>query len=288
MRKYLSIAFALLAIGLACLHEGRSQILPLLGAGKGAAGFAASCTESSNFIARTSGQDDSHKSAYDGVICGLVTDSVFAKLDALYMLRGADATVILLNLIQNAFNLTKVGAITFAANAGVTGDGSTGYYTTGMQPSTAGGQYQQNAASNGFCDTTAIDDTTVALAAFDNVAFSEIVHAGGNTLGYMNNATGAQAVGDAGTGLWHASRTSSTLVTLYKNATSKATDATVTIQNLAKPFFVLARNNNNTPDLFSSRQVTMAVIGGSLTSTDISNFRTRISTYMSAIGSAAC
>jgi hypothetical protein len=63
----------------------------------GGGGFTPSCSQSSAFLARTSGLDTTHKTAYDTLICGLVTDALWSSLDALYIFATADATTAGLN-----------------------------------------------------------------------------------------------------------------------------------------------------------------------------------------------
>lgn len=47
MRKCIALSFALFVLGIACLHEAKTQILPLLGAGKGAQVASASTLKTS-------------------------------------------------------------------------------------------------------------------------------------------------------------------------------------------------------------------------------------------------
>jgi len=255
-------------------------------------GFTPSCTPSSNFIARTSGQDNAHKTAYDNLICGLnsqsstISGTLLSRLDGLWMLRAADSTVALLNLVQNSFNLTASGGITFTANSGVAGNGTTGFYDTGFNPSSAGGQFTQNSANIAFCTTSNNIGSGVPIGGEDGATFTEIFDVGAYDA-FISNATGAVA-GVAGAGLWAASRTTSTLITLYQNATSQATDATATTGITNANIFLLARNGNGSADNFSTITVTMARIGASYSATDESNFRALIQSYMAAIGSGAC
>lgn len=78
MRKYLTLAIGLFAVGLACLHEGRTQTLPLLGAGKGTTtvggggGVALSATGVKTYTG-TAGTTVAYAMGGSGVISGDTT-----------------------------------------------------------------------------------------------------------------------------------------------------------------------------------------------------------------------
>jgi len=250
------------------------------------------CTEATNFIARTSGQDATHQAAYTALICGLVNQAstisgtLFSRLDALWMLRGADSTVIRLNLIQNAFNLTANGTITFVADAGVTSNGSTGFYATGFNPTSAGGQFTQNSVSIAMCTTAALPGGfQVALGGYDGAIATQIVVSSPPTLSINQISTSLTGVATTA-GLYHGTENNATR-TLYFNGASNATDtqATEGLSNIA--FFLLARNDGSAVGI-TTTQYTMFAIGALFSATDAANFRTLVAAYMAAIGSAAC
>lgn len=123
---------------------------PLIALAKWRVGFAASCAESTAFIARTSGLSNTAKTNYDNLICGMVTDGTFALFDFLYIYAAPDSTTALLNLKSSSFNGTVNGSLTFTANQGFTGTAgsTTVYIDTGFNPTTQAGtsQFQQNSA----------------------------------------------------------------------------------------------------------------------------------------------
>src|SRR5262249_13814379 len=97
------------------------------------------CTEATAFLTRANaivGNEAPHTTAYNNLICGLVEDGTYSKLDALYVLAtqsdgGSPGDVIAkLNLIKDSFNLVGHGTYAFAADKGTACDGSSGYYDT--------------------------------------------------------------------------------------------------------------------------------------------------------------
>src|SRR2546423_12896093 len=100
-----------------------------------------------NFIARTSGLDATHLTAYAALLDGLTTDGFFdgagnsTLLDALYIYATVNRTTALLNLVKNAFSCIENGTVSFSADRGYTGDGSSFYLNTQFVPSSAGGNF---------------------------------------------------------------------------------------------------------------------------------------------------
>src|SRR5258706_10799563 len=115
---------------------------PRIASGGGGGGTA------SAFLARTSGLDSTHITAYTNLLNGLDTDGLTSKLDMLHVYATQDSTTALLNLVSSSFTGTANGSPTFTADRGFTGtaSSSTIYIDTGFNPSTAGGQYAQDAA----------------------------------------------------------------------------------------------------------------------------------------------
>jgi hypothetical protein len=118
---------------------------------------AGRCPQASAFLTRANavaGIDATHTIAYNNLICGLVEDGTFSKLDALYVLAtqsdgGSPGDGIgKLNLIKDSFNLVGQGTYAFAPDKGVACDGVSGFYDTGttetaLYLSSGGGLYSR-------------------------------------------------------------------------------------------------------------------------------------------------
>src|SRR5882672_965294 len=77
------------------------------------------CSQATSFLGRASPLlNRVHRDGYSNLICGLVTDGVFAKLDALYVFATQDATTSLLNLVSASFNGTAGGIPPFVVDRG--------------------------------------------------------------------------------------------------------------------------------------------------------------------------
>jgi hypothetical protein len=128
--------------------------------GGGGGGDSAAYT---NFIARTSGLDGTHTTAYQTLLNGLTSDGIFNSdgtstyLDALYVFATADSTTANLNLCSASYPCVHhagiLGSATFTADAGWTGIDSnssvvgTGpWLDTGLDLTTGGLKFTTNAA----------------------------------------------------------------------------------------------------------------------------------------------
>ena len=137
----------LLAVGLVCLSTAASGFWQSrdsnynIAISTGGGAFTPNCTASGNFLARTSGLSTPQKTAYDTMICGMVTDGVItgnlastgcgAYLDVFYVLAAPDRATSHLNICGTSYPLTEVnGPITFTANNGYNGNGTNQYMST--------------------------------------------------------------------------------------------------------------------------------------------------------------
>jgi len=235
--------------------------------------------------------------AVQNLICGMVTDGTYSLLDGLYVFATNSQSNAQLNWAQNAFNLTANGSITFAANTGVTSDGSTGYFNTGFTPSTAGGHYSANSASMGFCivnnRTTGVSATNVGAVSTGGATF-DYFNALTPTNSWMNwvlHGSGRNTVVSGTRGHWVGSRTSSTAVALYLNGNTTAVDSfsdTATVMSNV-PVYILTANNQGSAGGFVTDQTASVFIGAGLTSTQMQNIYNRLHTYFQAVGqTTAC
>ena len=151
-----------------------ASALPL-GAGQQIASFSASCSQATTFLARTSGLNAAHQFQYNALICGMVADSNWSSLDALYKLATDTTTDAYLNLVSSSYGLTAHGSGSFSADNGWIGDGSSGYLDTGFTPSTASGNFALSSATV----AAYVVNNRIAAHAYENI--------GGGTAGYVFN-----------------------------------------------------------------------------------------------------
>lgn len=256
---------------------------------------ALTCNESISFMARTSGIDATHTAAYNALICGLVTDSVWSLLDVLQVYAAQNSTVSLLNLKSSSFNATNVGSVTFTTDRGYTGtEGSTtAYIETGYGFSSSGAQLTQNAGHLSVWSVTNVNSAAAIMG---------IARASPNSSSYLlpNQTSSSNAYYDVSSGFsgctatctvaagstvahYIASRTASNVIAGYKNGSNVVTSSQTSAIPSADTFPVLAWviDGAYTGSRYQAAAVTM---GAALDSTQAGNLYTRLRTYMTAVG----
>jgi len=257
-------------------------------------------TASTNFLARTTGLSNAEKDAACNLIKGLESDGIITGnlsgaagcgsiLDAFYVVATNSTTNALLNWCGTGFSLVSHGSLTFAADTGYTGDGSTGYLDTQFTPSSAAGNFTTNSASFGIYLRTTTVDSSVVMGATNSGSganyayFQPIVST--NAFFDINSAGFPSFANASAVGAWGLSRTSSSANAVYKNAATTAASVSDTGVNLAtQSILILAFHDTASIDDFSNAQVSAAYIGGGLTSTQAFAINNRINTYMTTFG----
>ncbi len=253
-------------------------------------GFSTSCSQSANFLARaTLVTNNTDKTNYDTLICGLETDGVGCSttLDVLQIWGAPDSTTALLNLCSATYGGVTSGTVSFAANIGFTGNGSDFYIDASFVPSTAPSpKFVQDSASFGVAiQSTGNGGTTYAMgSATGNGAYFSPNDSG--TMSTAINGPLFQPLNANQQGLWGITRTAVSGAgssAVYRNGftTPFATDtqASTGVPGFSMVMFVL---NIPTPFLFYSGQMSATWIGAGLSAANYKKLSDRINTFMTA------
>jgi len=250
------------------------------------------CPQAAAFLARTSGLNSVHTNAYVALICGLVADGIWAKLDLLHIYATQDSTTALLNLVSTSFNGTLYGSPTFTADRGFTGTSgsSTIYIDTGFNPITAASpKYVQNSAHLSVWAVNNITDNSAGLGATNSGTSNAYIlprYADAFAYWRVNVPVTNNPSFNTGFGSGHflGNRTGVNALGCYRNAALQTTD---TIDTSTAPpnfnFYSLGYNIAGTAS-GNAHQQAMISVGSSLSSTDVTNFYSRLRTYMTAVG----
>lgn len=267
------------------LITGRAALQPAAGAGDAA--------ETTAFLARADASTivgASERAAYKTLINGLVADGLFTGvLDFLYIAATDTEAHANLNLVQSLYNLTKQGSVTHAPDAGYTGDGSTGYFTTGYTPSTAGGAMTLNSASIGVYirnnRTTPGNLTPICAADATRITYISPLEGAGVAAWDTNGTVFPSTSSATAQGAWIASRTASNSNNLYKNGSSTpvGTNASAPSALVTQPFVIGAYNNNGSIIFHSTDQWAAAFGGRGLSAAECVTVNNRINAYMTAL-----
>ena len=218
------------------------------------------------------------KTVVNNLIIGLKADGIWTKLDRLWLYAAENSQSALIDIVN--LGVTSLQSTpTFTTDRGYTGDGSSKWLITDFNAATASSpKFQQNDAHWGHWNNT-------------NDSSGQGLNGNSNTVGasfqiyltalYLrcNDNAGAIAATNP-TGLWVASRQSSSTFGAYRNGSlSETVTATSAAVNNAL-FLVLDLGAAGG----SPTQVSAYSLGGGLTSTEVGNYYTRIRTYMTAVG----
>lgn len=291
MRRYFVAALFFIS----CCFPAQAQISPQV---KLLVANPINCPQAQAWIARTTALTPTEQSAYTGMICGMVIDGTWCgpTFDAFYIFATNTTTTANLNLCSTSFGLSQTGTVTFAADKGYTGNGSTGFLDTG---------YLVNSNLATLNSTTAaVYGLTVGGAASNaveigsgNTALSTVTYIAPNNSGgsvglltAVNTNTSVQDTGFATTnGFFVVSRTTSNATNTYFNgaiAPLLTSAANAGALGTMHSFLILAARlgASAAPSNFSPHQVSAAIIGPGWTATTQNLISNRVNGYMRALG----
>ena len=284
---------------IAALEQRQAALVTDLNGGPIRVGYNAATAA---FIARFSVAPNTVRSrAYDQWFYAMVSAGVLAKLDAFYLI-GADAQCSALNLVQNAFNLvhgsnggaaftssfTTGSGVTFTADRGWLGNGTSGLIDTGFNPALAStpkftlnsasmGLYSRTNLSNGGANSNDMGATRAAILRASSGTASQFRT---NSAGTLTPTTAVSYPGSTG---W--TRSAANLWSAYDEGvlTSTMTDTSSAIESSAAGnTFRVLRNGLG----YGANEIAALFYGGALTADDWLVIAAATRTYLTAIGAA--
>ena len=249
------------------------------------------------YLARTvGGNEGGNATNIATLIDGLVSDGVWAKLDALYVLAQQNATDALLNLVGTSYPVTNSGALPFTAYQGFQGSSSIGneYMDTLFNPTTAlSPNFTLNNASIGvwvFNSRTTAGTNSAAMGN-NSGSGSAIVWplgASNKLTGTVNDVayTSSTATMANAQGLTVVDRAASNSFAFYKNGALFETEAVPSAAMTSADIFLFSINNVGSPIQPTDDLLSAAFIGGSLGAAGQLALYNRLKTYMDAVAPA--
>jgi hypothetical protein len=231
----------------------------------------------------------------DTLIKGLKSDGVWSKLDRLWLLAAENSQAALTDLVGLTL-ATATGSPTFTTDRGYTGTDTASpagvRIDTGYDPSTQGVAFTQNSAhASAWCVGNVASSNGGALLGqgasnSTNTSLYDTL-TDGNIYSRINDAASSGSQGAPGTraGHWISNRSGASASQVYQNGSSFSSPNATSGTIRSGTFGILAFNDTNVGwQSGTPNQVAMASMGGSLSSTDASNFYSRLRTYMTAVG----
>jgi hypothetical protein len=186
------------------------------------------CTESAAFL---SGITTAYTTAYQTMICGMVTDGDFAKLDRLYI-HATDSTAAALKDIITATSATITGTATFTTNTSYTPTGNA-TLNTGLNYSTAT-NYKTSSAmlmAGTLGGATADNNCPIGEAAPSFDINMQVFSFGGGMGGAINGVGFATGTAGTASGLFAGDLSGTTLTNYYNGATNGSATGTPSAPN---------------------------------------------------------
>ena len=253
-------------------------------------GYAEALTYMDAVLAEGGYLDASMSAATIQLFTDLNSDNSFSNLDVFYPFMGSNINAFKVNgKNPGTHNLTYSGGIAINPS-GITGNDINGFADTNYNENN---HAQVNNLHIGVYCRTNFDESGFDMGAVSTGVGNDSKTLLGlrdtnNVYGSVeiSNITGVPAIyaNTDSTGHYIISRTGSTSTTLFKNGSSVATDATVsTGEKGTRNYYILARNNAGTADLFTKRQLTFVHLGKGLTTTEASNLSTHINTFLTSL-----
>jgi hypothetical protein len=226
-----------------------------------------------------------NKTAFNDFIVGLKNDGVWTKITQMQFLAFGSFNYDKINIKSpGTYNFTSTNGTVSYTTSGESGNASNGYINTGLNPSTAFGNSNIHIATYSRTNSSTVGFDAGASQA--STASQVILASGWGTARTRIDDDAVQV--DATTsslGFFVGDRTSSTLLTLYKNGSNVGTSTTISAHGLPNVnIYLHAYNGDGTAGLFIDRQLSFYSVGTHLSSTDVANYNSRVEALMDAYG----
>ena len=240
------------------------------------AAAAPGCSQATAYLARATGET-AHASDLTTLICGLVTDGVWAKLDALYVLAQQTQADARLNLVSVSYPLT--GTATFTAYQGFSAFLTNGVLLdTGFNPSVAPSpNFTQNSANFGIWSYAVVNDLGAEIGI--DTSITNILDDYSGTFYGRVNGNGITIPVPGTKGLFVGDRATSSTATQFWNGASINSATDVSAALVSATFTIGGVGGYRTDQTLSE-----AHIGGSLGSAGNLALYNRLRTYLTSVG----
>ncbi|MBG35940.1 MAG: hypothetical protein CMH92_09050 [Oceanicaulis sp.] len=224
----------------------------------------------------------------DDLVTGLKADGIWTKLDALWVMAAHSEQAGKINWKDPTGSaLSTVNSPAFTTDQGYTGDGTSAYLNTNYAPSVDGVSLTQNSGAAGVW-VRATGASGNYLGVTDRTGVPEhhlrIENNTGTNRARFNDVSWVSyATSSAANKLLASNRSSNNATQLYTNGTSDGSGTATAIGLPKYALYLLAQNFDGSPNGYTSGQISIAFIGGSLTSTEHANLYSRLNTYMTGL-----
>ena len=250
------------------------------------------CSQGTQFLSRVT-VDATHQNAYKSLICGLVGDGVWSKLDTLYVFATQNSGAALQNLVSSSFTASTSSSPTFTADTGYAGNGSSTYIDSNYNVSTNATNYSRNSASLFAWSTETSVDNGAAVGISDSNDFDVYLQPysfGASTGAAVNSGSVLTesvpgGYSTAGAGFYTVSRTSGAQVDIYKNSTDLGSSSSNTSVAVPSAHILFLAGGGLTS--FFGGNLAAGGDGAGLTSSDVSNLYSLLHSFLNTVNPTA-
>ena len=238
------------------------------------------------FITAATITDNTQKSAITQLVLDLKSANIWSKMKALYPFVGGTATTHKFNLkdprdLDAAYRLVFNGGWTHSST-GAKPNGTTAYADTKLAPSTMG-QNSIHASFYSRTNTTGAFYDVGCYNAGGGVLIGVKFVSNTTSIVYTNTISNNQSVDtNPTTGLYLASRTTSSTNYLYRNGTLIVAGTRASLPPINLNMY-LAADNEGTPQAYSTREQAFASIGDGLTGSESTALYNAVNSFQVAL-----
>jgi hypothetical protein len=222
----------------------------------------------SRVIAAGGSLTTTEQSATLQLVLDLKANSLWTPMKAIYPMVGASAAACAQNLKSSSFTGTFTSGWTFAST-GVTGNGSSTYFDTNCNASTAVAQNSTHLSY--YCRTSNLQNVV------DMGVFQTSIQVFGSLCYYAINSGSYSSSSVGSSGFFNGTRSNSTETKLFRNGSNLMTNTITSVAATNATFYLGAWNNS--PQYNTSREYAFSSIGDGLTDTQASNFYTAVQAF---------
>lgn len=232
---------------------------------------------------------DEIKDPTNALVLSAKEDGWWSKTDALHILAYDDVDNYKINLRQDAYHITAFNNPTFTQYRGVTGNGTSSYLGSGFNPTTAvSANFQRDNANFAIWSLTSGTGVVSDAGYYGGTDGVTIQCRDGsdNFTGRINQANVASSSGNtSGTGFYEVDRSGPNTHVSRKNGVVVSTNTTTTPSTaLLNAELQYLRYGTSS---YSTRQLSVGVIGGHLTNQESLDRYNAILTFLQAVGAVA-
>ena len=234
-----------------------------------AAAFFARVTTAGGTLSAT------EQTAINTLVVQMKADGIWTKMKAIYPMVGASAAACAQNLKSSSFTGSFSSGWTFAST-GVSGNGTSAYFETGILPST---DLSQNNISGGYYIGNDYDsESKDTLCTGGGNSFIGIYNSGGNEMA-VNDSFGSKDTPTKKRGLFIFSRITSTQSKEYCNNLQIFTKNVTSNTPNSYSVKIGCLYNSGILSRYSTNSIRFAYLGDGLTDTEASDFYTAVQAF---------